>query len=90
HLDQFSGGRSLDSAGNLYIADVDNNRIRKVDTKGTITTVVGTGGEGLSGDGGPATSADLFWPAGVALDSAGNLYIADGQNSRVRMVKGLP
>ena len=78
---------AVDSAGNLYIADFDNNRIRKV-TGGTITTVAGNGNQGSSGDGGPATSASLASPAGVAVDSAGNLYIADYWNNRVRKVSG--
>ena len=79
-------GVALDDAGNLYIADRDNNRIRKVDTSGTITTVAGTGDAGFSGDGGPALSATLNGPSGVALDGAGNLYIAEFGNSRIRKV----
>src|SRR5271170_5944472 len=74
-------GVALDSAGNLYIADTGNNRIRKV-SGGTIATVAGNASLGFSGDGGPATSASLFQPTGVALDSAGNLYIADFLNNR--------
>jgi NHL repeat. len=68
-------GVAVDSSGNLYIAD--NNRIRKVDTSGIITTVVGNGIGGYSGDNGPATSAELYGPSGVAVDSSGNIYIAD-------------
>jgi len=79
-------GIALDSQGNLYIADSSHNRIRKVDTNGTITTVAGTGAFGFSGDGGPATSAELSSPFGVAVDSAGNLFIADSSNGRVRKV----
>jgi uncharacterized protein (TIGR03437 family) len=80
-------GVAVDSAGNLYIADASNNRIRKV-SNGVITTVAGNGTQGFSGDGGPATSAQLsFFPGGgVAVDSAGNLYIADTQNARIRKV----
>ena len=78
-------GIAVDSAGNLYIADTINNRIRKV-SNGVITTVAGNGVRGFSGDNGPATSAQLFWPEGVAVDSAGNLYIADSLNLRVRKV----
>ncbi|MFI5112212.1 MAG: choice-of-anchor D domain-containing protein [Terriglobales bacterium] len=77
---------AVDSAGNLYIADQGNNRIRKVDASGTITTVAGNGTQGYSGDNGPATSAELSGPPGVAVDSAGNLYIADFGNSRIRKV----
>ncbi len=75
----------MDSAGNLYIADTDNNRIRKV-SNGVITTVAGNGTQGFSGDNGPATSAQLYIPGGVAVDSAGNLYIADTYNNRIRKV----
>ncbi len=78
---------TLDSAGNLYIADAANNRIRKVAAKtGVITTVAGNGTQGSSGDGGAATSAELNYPGNVAVDSAGNLYIADTGNHRVRKV----
>ena len=77
---------ALDAAGNLYIADVNNNRIRKVNSAGVISTVAGTGTAGFSGDGGAATSAQLHWPRGVALDGAGNLYIADNNNHRIRKV----
>jgi sugar lactone lactonase YvrE len=80
-------GMAADSAGNLYIADTDNSRIRKV-SNGTITTVVGNGFQGFSGDGGPATSASLYLPTGVAADSAGNLYISDAVNNRIRKVSG--
>ena len=79
-------GVAVDSAGNLYIADQGNNVIRKVANNGTITTVAGNNAEGYSGDNGQATNATLYAPAGVALDSAGNLYIADQGNNRVRMV----
>ena len=78
-------GVALDSAGNLYIADISNNRIRKVSNE-VITTVAGNGTTGYSGDGGAAASAELSQPLGVAPDSAGNLYIADFGNNRVRIL----
>jgi sugar lactone lactonase YvrE len=80
-------GVTVDSAGNLYIADFGNERIRKVAANtGTITTVAGTGGLGDSGYGGPATSAALYGPTGVAVDNAGNLFIADTLNNIVLKV----
>jgi uncharacterized protein (TIGR03437 family) len=78
-------GIAVDSSGNLYIADSVNNRIRMV-SGGIITTIAGDGTAGFSGDGGPATSAELNNPSGVAVDSKGNLYIADTNNNRVREV----
>ena len=79
-------GVACDSAGNLYIADTSNNRIRKVGTNGIITTVAGTNSGGYSGDGGAAVNARLYTPFGVAVDSLGNLYIADDSNNRIRKV----
>ena len=81
-------GVAVDNAGNLYIGDFNNQRVRKVSTDNTITTVAGNGTAGFSGDGGAATSAELNQPEGVAVDSTGNLYIADSNNHRVRMVSG--
>ena len=81
---------ALDSAGNLYIADTGNQRIRKLTAAtGAITTVAGDGVEGFSGDNGPATAASIDSPAGIALDSAGNLYLADTHNQRIRRVAAL-
>ena len=79
-------GVAVDGAGNLFIADTDNHRIRRVDPTGTITTVAGTGRPGFSGDGGPADQALLRYPSGVAVDGAGNLFIADTSNGRIRRV----
>jgi len=78
---------AVDAVGNLYIADDVNDRIRKVTAStGIIQTLAGTGSTGYSGDGGPATSGELFWPYGVAVDTAGNIYIADKNNNRIRAV----
>ena len=79
-------GIAADRWGNLYLSDTDHHRVRKIDTTGVITTVAGTGAAGFSGDGGPATSAQLNLPYGIAVDLAGYLYIADLNNSRVRRV----
>jgi uncharacterized protein (TIGR03437 family) len=79
-------GVAVDGSGNLFIADFLNNRVRKVTAAGTISTVAGNGSNGFSGDGGPAASAELAAPCGVALDGAGNLFIADYGNSRIRKV----
>lgn len=79
---------AYDAAGNLYIADLNDSIIRKIDLAGIVTTVAGTGEQGFAGDGGLATSALLDSPAGVAVDTAGNIYIADTHNQRVRKVSG--
>ena len=79
-------GLAIDSAGNLYIADASNNRIRKITPSGLTSTVAGNGSPGFSGDGGPATSASLNFPTGVAVDGAGNIYIADADNNLIRKV----
>jgi sugar lactone lactonase YvrE len=88
------GGLAADSAGNLYIAETGAHRVRKVSPSGSITTVAGSGAQRCSGpstclplgDGGPATSAALYYPTSVAVDSGGNLFIADSSNLRVRKV----
>src|SRR5438876_243216 len=77
-------GVTVDGAGNLFIVDSGNLRIRKVTPAGTITTVAGNGSFGFSGDDGPATSAQLRYATGVAVDGAGNLFIADSVNQRIR------
>jgi sugar lactone lactonase YvrE len=78
---------AVDSAGNLFIADIFNFRIRKVSAAtGIITTVAGNGAQGFSGDGGAATNAEFEYATGVSTDSAGNVYIADSLNNRIRRV----
>jgi uncharacterized protein (TIGR03437 family) len=79
-------GIAVDGSGNLYIPDLSNERVRRVDTNGIITTVAGTGVRENSGDGGPATSAGIVDPIAVAVDSGGNLYIAEFAGNRVRKV----
>jgi hypothetical protein len=80
-------GVAFDASGNMYIADQSNNRVRKVTPSGIITTYAGSGGTGAVGDGGQATAARLFSPAGLAFDAKGNLYISSG--NVVRMVNTL-
>jgi sugar lactone lactonase YvrE len=82
----YPDGLAVDTAGNLYIADTNNDGIRKVTPDGVITTVVGNGTKGFSGDGGLATSAQLRDVKGVAVDAAGNLFILDSGNYRIRKV----
>jgi PKD repeat protein len=84
---QRPGGVAVDSAGNVFVADCDNNRVREISNR-TITTVVGTGEAGFSGDGGSALGAKLSCPVDVAFDGLGNLYISDERNHRVRKVEG--
>lgn len=79
-------GLAVDPAGNLYIADAQGHRVRQVSPAGVIRTIAGTGRPGFSGDGGPADAAQLNSPYGLAIDSRGNLYIADLGNARVRRV----
>jgi uncharacterized protein (TIGR03437 family) len=80
-------GVAVDGAGNVFIVEVDSNRIRKVSPDGIITTVAGNGISGYSGDGGFAASAQLSFPEGVAVDRAGNVYIADTSNHAVRVLR---
>ncbi|MEO8593304.1 MAG: hypothetical protein ABI759_08280 [Candidatus Solibacter sp.] len=87
-------GLAVDAQGNIYVADLNNQRVRKIDTLGIINTIAGSGTVnanlgtpgGFSGDGGPATSARLNAPHGVGVDAAGNVYIADTTNYRIRKV----
>ncbi len=79
-------GVAVDASGNVFIADRSNHRIRKVDTNGTITTIVGNGTGGYSGDGGGATNAKLYLPFSIAVDARGNLFIADQGNNCNRKV----
>ena len=79
-------GIAVDDSGNIYIADVDNERIRKVSTNGIISTFAGKGSATVSGDGGPAVSAGLFNPNDVAVDHFGNVYISEGDSFRIRKV----
>ena len=79
-------GVTVDNSGNLYITDKLNQRIRKVNTSGIITTIAGNGTAGYAGDGGPATAAEFLNPSGLTFDNAGNLYIADRSNNRVRKI----
>jgi uncharacterized protein (TIGR03437 family) len=79
-------GIAVDRWGNLYLSDTDNHRVRKISTSGVITTLAGTGVAGFSGDGGPAATAQLNLPYGLAADLAGYLYVADLGNDRVRRI----
>lgn len=79
-------GVAVDGTGALYLADTDRHRVRRVGANGAITTVAGSGEPGFSGDGGPAAAARLQFPYGLAVDAAGNLYIADLGNQRIRRV----
>ena len=77
---------AVDAQGNLYIADTENHRIRKVSADGIIRTIAGDGVPGFEGDGGPAHQARLRWPSAIAVDAQGNVYVADRNNHRIRML----
>jgi sugar lactone lactonase YvrE len=77
---------AVDRSGNFYLADTSGNRILKIDASGRTANIAGTGSRGYSGDGGPAVSAELSSPRGVAVDSSGTVYIADSRNNVVRKV----
>ena len=83
---RYPSGAAQDSSGNAYFADSDDNRIRKIDTNGIVTTIAGTGEAGFSGDGDGATKAKLNGPQGLKLDSKGNLFFGDYNNNRVRKI----
>ncbi len=82
----FPAGLCLDQAGNLYVADRNNHRVRRIDTLGIVTTVAGTGTPDWGGDGGPAVEAHLNYPSDLICDGKGNLYISDRSNNRIRKV----
>jgi sugar lactone lactonase YvrE len=82
----YPSGIAVDKAGNVYVADTSNNRIRKIDTNGMITTIAGAGGSGVGQEGVPATAALLKSPSGINFDYEGNLYIADTGNHRIRKI----
>ncbi len=79
-------GVALGAGGDLLVADTGNNRIRRIDSQGTITTLAGSGAMGFSGDGGLATEAALMWPRSVVADAAGNVYVADIRHFRIRKI----
>ena len=87
-LSQFHDPWSIvaDAAGNIFVVDRSNQRVRKIGVDGNVTTVAGNGDQAYAGDGGPATAASLYVPDGVALDSAGNIYIVEAQSASVRKV----
>jgi hypothetical protein len=88
-LSYYPYGVAVDADNNLYIGDTGNNCVRKVTPTGLITTVAGNGFGGFTGDGGPAISAQLNQPYGLAVDYAGNLYIADSNSERIRKVQAV-
>ncbi len=79
-------GIAVDRSGNTYFVDYGNHVVRKIDASGVITTIAGTGANGYNGDGIAATSAMLNYPFGIAIDFAGNIYVADGSNNRIRKI----
>ena len=83
---QYPTGLAVDGGGNIYIADNGNNRVRKINSSGIISTLAGSPTYGFTGDGGPSTAARLRLPTGLALDDAGNLYITDADNNRIRKI----
>ncbi|WP_018505877.1 protein kinase domain-containing protein [Parafrankia discariae] len=86
-LNTIGADLAVDAAGVVYLSDPGNSRVRRIGTDGVITTIAGTGTSEYSGNGGPATAAELVYPGGLALDDVGNLYIADGVDGRVRALR---
>src|SRR6185312_9626758 len=84
----YPAGIAVDTNGNIYVADSYNQRIRMVTPAGVVSTIAGSGGVGYFGDGGPASGANLNYPSGVAVDKAGNVYIADNGNQVIREIIG--
>lgn len=83
------GAVAVDSLGNVYFGDAGNNRVRRIDTNGNITTIAGTGAAASTGDGGPATAAAVHEPFGVAFDPEGNLYVLQSGSDRIRRIAGV-
>jgi uncharacterized protein (TIGR03437 family) len=83
-------GVAVDAAGNIYIADTGNFRIRRISKAGVITTIAGSGRAGLTGDGGLATGASMKFPSALTLDASGNIYVADTQNNAIRKLTPIP
>ena len=83
---QYPVGVALDDTGNIYVADYGNNRIRKINTSGIISTIAGSAVYGFSGDGGPSNLSKLYYPIGITVDAVNNIYIADLNNNRIRMI----
>ncbi|HLF41459.1 MAG TPA: hypothetical protein VI854_08300, partial [Acidimicrobiia bacterium] len=77
---------AVDNFGNIFFTDTDNHLIRRVDPSGNVTTIAGNGSPGYSGDGGPATQAEIWRPHGIAVDNRGHVLIADSPNHRIRRI----